>query len=93
MSAETFDVRISRVRWKDADKGVRFSGTTTLDLDPTHVLAAALERGLTEVVVLGYDGDGDEYFASSKSDGGDVLWLLAMAQKNLLDVVERLKRG
>lgn len=45
-----------------------------LDIPPDRVLQKALDAGLTEVVVIGYDADGQEYFASSQADGGDVLW-------------------
>lgn len=57
---------------------------TTLDLDPQRVIAKALEAGMTEVVIIGYDKDGDEYFASSVSDGGDVLWHIERAKLRLL---------
>ena len=65
---------------------------TRLDIPAERVLRAALERGngtpgaaLKDAVVLGFDEDGDFYFASSKADGGAVLWLMALAQKRLLD--------
>lgn len=67
---------------------LRFNGITTLDLPTEQVLEMAKEAGLTDVVVIGYDKDGDEYFASSKSDGGDVLWLLERAKYKLLTLVE-----
>lgn len=60
---------------------------TKLDLDPDRVLAAANGK-LTEVVVIGVDKDGYEYFASSKSGGGAVLWSLERAKKALLQVVD-----
>lgn len=63
-----------------------FNGITTLDLDPDRVLAKA-GGNLRGVVVLGYDQDGDFYFASSYADGGDVLWLLEVAKKKLLEIV------
>lgn len=59
--------------------------TTRLDLDPNKVLDKAREAGMTGVVVLGYDADEDEYFASSYADGGDVLWLLERCKKMLLE--------
>jgi hypothetical protein len=57
---------------------------TKLDRDPQRLLAAAMEAGLTEVVILGFNGDGSEYFASSKADGGDVIWHLERAKLKLL---------
>jgi len=61
-----------------------FNGITGHDLDPDRVLENLPE--LQSVIVLGYDGDGDEYFASSIADGGDVLWLLERLKKQLLEV-------
>ncbi len=74
----------------DDDNVVPIGCITRLDIPPERVLRAALEKGVTGVVVLGYDEDGDFYFASSKADGGDVLWLLALAQKRLLQTAEDL---
>lgn len=66
---------------------------TRLDIPAERVLRAALERGddtpgaaLKDVVIIGFDEDGDFYFASSKGDGGTVLWLMALAQKQLLEI-------
>jgi hypothetical protein len=61
---------------------------TCLDLPPERVLQAALEAGLTEVIIVGYAADGSEYFASSVGDGGDVLWHLERAKLRLLRTVD-----
>ncbi|MGH8674175.1 MAG: hypothetical protein ACREVG_07690 [Burkholderiales bacterium] len=61
----------------------RFNGVTKLDLEASVVLANAPK--LTAVVILGYDGNGDEYFASSLADGADVLWLLERLKLRLLN--------
>jgi len=34
------------------------------------------------------DKDDDFYFASSKSDGRDIIWLLEHAKKKLLEITE-----
>ena len=67
------------------DKIVSFPGITSLDLPPDRVLREAIGK-LDGVVVMGYEKgeDGEEYFASSYADGGDVLWLLARCKKKLL---------
>lgn len=67
------------------DNVVDFPGITKLDLDPERVLKAASGE-LTEVVILGFTKDGDEYFASSKADGGSVLWHLERAKLKLLNI-------
>lgn len=66
-------------------KVVNFTGITKLDLPPDRILESAAGT-LEGVVVLGYDKDGKEYFASSYADGGDVLWLLERCKKMLLSV-------
>ncbi len=64
---------------------IRFNGVTRLNVEPDVVLEAAI-GALDGVVVLGYSKDGEEYFASSYADGGDVLWLLERLKKQLLEV-------
>lgn len=66
---------------------IRFPGITKLDMPADHVLESALGK-LEGVVVLGYDKDGQEYFASSYADGGDMLWLLERAKKALLEMAD-----
>lgn len=68
---------------------VEFNGITLLDLPVQRILDRASEAKLTTVVVLGYDEDGDEYFASSISDGADVIWIMERAKLKLLRVVDR----
>jgi len=66
---------------------VRFTGITKLDMPADHVIESALGK-LEGVVILGYDKDGQEYFASSYADGGDMLWLLERAKKALLEMAD-----
>jgi len=67
---------------------VIFNGITSLDYEPEQILNAAIEKGLSQAVVIGYDEDGEFYFSSSLADGGDVIWLLEMAKKKLLEIVD-----
>lgn len=57
---------------------------TRLDLDPDRVLTKAVGK-CELVVILGYDKEGEEYFASSVADGGTVLWLMERLKKKLLE--------
>lgn len=66
---------------------VDFTGVTRLDLDPDRILKNATGY-LSEVVILGFTKDGEEYFASSKASGADVLWHLERAKKKLLEMVD-----
>jgi len=61
---------------------------TRLDIPPERVLTKALEVGMTEVVICGFDADGNEYFASSQADGGDVLWHMERAKWRLMQVTD-----
>ena len=69
-----------------ADNVTDFPGQTRLDIPAERVLVEAQNADLKTAVVLGWDQDGNLYFASSAADGGDVLWLLALAQKELLEM-------
>lgn len=64
---------------------VNFTGVTRLDLDPDKVLNAAIGN-MSEVVICGYDKEGNEYFASSKGDGAQVLWHLERVKLRLLTI-------
>lgn len=59
---------------------------TSLDLPVDRILDEAKGKGLTGVVLLGMLEDGGQYFASSIADGGDILWLLEMCKKQLLEM-------
>jgi hypothetical protein len=60
---------------------------TKLDLPVDRVLEGAIDK-LEGVILIGYDKEGDHYFASTYADGGDVLWLLEQCKQRLLDTVK-----
>ncbi len=60
---------------------------TRLDLPPDRILEAAIGN-MESIIVVGYDKDGKEYFASSIADGAQCLWLLERCKKRLLDIVD-----
>lgn len=66
---------------------VNFPGVTCLDMPADQVLENAIGK-LERVVVIGYTPDGDEYFASSIADGGEVVWLIERMKLQLLRVVD-----
>lgn len=68
---------------------VEFPGVTKLDLDPDRVLGAAVGE-LSSAIVIGYTKDGEEYFASSISNGPETLWLLERMKLKLLQIVEEI---
>ncbi|MBP8235855.1 MAG: hypothetical protein KAY22_26525 [Rhizorhabdus sp.] len=57
---------------------------THLDLSPDQVLHGAMGE-LSALVIMAWDKDGDLYFASTMSDGGEVLWLMEQCKKRLLE--------
>ena len=56
---------------------------TRLDIPIKKVLDSA--AGLQSVVVMGYTSEGEEFFASSIADGGEVLWLIERLKLQLLE--------
>jgi hypothetical protein len=67
-------------------KPIPLNNITYLDTPPDRILESAIGN-LESVVILGYDKDEEEFFASSIADGGDVLWLLEKCKKKLLEYV------
>jgi hypothetical protein len=65
-------------------KVIPFTGITRLDISPDMVLDGAKGK-LEGVVVMGWDHEGKEYFASSYADGGTVIWLAERMKKMLLE--------
>lgn len=66
----------------------RFNGVTLHNLDPELVLGAARNAQLKSVTVIGYDEDGDFYFASTEACSPSVLWDLQKAIYKLMEVGE-----
>lgn len=62
---------------------------TTLDTDPDRVLRKAI-GGLSEVVIVGFDKDGNEFFSSSMADAGQATWHLERAKWRLMKMVDEL---
>jgi len=58
---------------------------TTLDIPSDRLLEKAIGK-VDDVLILGWDEDGELYFASSKGDGGHCLWLMELAKKKLLEI-------
>jgi len=65
---------------------VRMKCETTLNIPPDRILLRAMGN-LTDVLVIGYDHEGNEYFSSSCPDGANILWLLERAKLKLITVI------
>lgn len=61
---------------------------TRLPIPTERVLSSALENGMDTVVVIGWDNNKDFYFASSEPSGPEVVWLLEVAKKRLIEIAE-----
>ena len=68
-------------------KVTRLATTTTLPLSPDQVLRAALGE-LTDVWVIGWNREGELYFASSTSEATDGVYVLEKAKQVLLEEPE-----
>lgn len=60
---------------------------SVMDSDPDEVIKNSLGR-LDTVMIVGYDKDGEYFFASSSADGGICMWLLEQAKRSLFDAAE-----
>lgn len=72
----------------DMSNVIEPSFVTRLPIPVERILRKASEEDLKEVIVVGFDQEGEFYFVSSEPDGGDVLWLLEMAKFKLLKIGE-----
>lgn len=59
---------------------------TTIPIPVERVLQSAIAAELQIAIVIGYDKDGDLYFASSAADSGEILWWIEKAKKDLLSI-------
>jgi hypothetical protein len=64
---------------------------TRLALEPDRLLREAIGDDLEGVVIIGRRRDGRRYFASSISDGGDVVWLMERAKLQLFVAEDELE--
>lgn len=65
---------------------IPLGNVTRLNLPTDRILDGAKGHCPDGVVVIGWDADGELYFASSIADGGSVLWLMERCKKALLEV-------
>ncbi len=70
-----------------------FTGISTLKVDPQRVIAWALDHGLTQVVICGFDAEGNDYFATSEPDAAVAGFHLDRAKWNLMRQVDRMVDG
>lgn len=57
---------------------------TKLEVPVDRVIASAVDANLQDILIIGFDEQGDFYFASSNPNGPDTLWLLELARVRLM---------
>ncbi len=67
------------------DNVTEFPGISRLSTPVPKILASAAGAKLQDVVVVGWRENGEMYFASSQSNGAEVLWLLRQAEHELIE--------
>lgn len=87
--------KLRRVVWRDGSVSedapvprgevVRFDDLTLQDLEPDVILEGACGK-LSEVLVVGWDQDGDLYVASNHGYRPELLYLLKFAERFLMDL-------
>lgn len=68
---------------KRSAKVIELDLPTRLNVPPDRILKAAVGK-LDGVLLIGFDKEGEPYFASSYADGGDALWLMELCKLALL---------
>jgi hypothetical protein len=64
---------------------------TTENSSPDRALESAAEYGLDQVVIVGFDKDGEFFFASSQADSGEVLYFLKRARWELMKMEDEIR--
>lgn len=64
---------------------VELNMITRLDIPASKLLKQALKDDLKSVVLMGWDKEDNFTFRSSLADGGDVLWLIELVKKRLME--------
>jgi len=72
---------------------VRGPFITTNNTSPDSALEGAAEYGLERVVIVGFDHDGEFFFASSQGDSAEVLYFLERAKHELFKMEEAIRAG
>jgi len=65
------------------DNVIPIGGITKLDIPADRVLENNIGQ-FESIVLMGWNKDGEEVFASSLVDGGDILWLMERMKLKLL---------
>lgn len=67
---------------------VGFPGVTTQPDLPNKILRAAIKAKLEKCIVIGREQNGGFWFSGNFSDAYEILWLLEVAKREILDLAE-----
>ena len=70
------------------DNVALFTGISPNEYDANIMLEAAVRQDLENVIIIGWDKDGEMFFSSSMGDGPECLWLIEKAKMALLTAGE-----
>lgn len=82
--------KLHSIRMKNHYNVEWIGGPTRLNIDPQTVLLAALNNRLQNVVIMGTDREGYEYFAGNLTDGKEILWLLERCKRRLMNTADMM---
>jgi hypothetical protein len=68
-----------------SDNVIDLPVVTSLDIPVERILNGAIEANLDTAIVIGWQEDGEFYFAGSSGDAAQTLLLLELAKRELLD--------
>lgn len=68
---------------------VIFPLVTDKDMSADAILQVALGK-MSDVVIVGFDKDGEEWFSSNKADAATVLYHLDRARHRLMRIVDQM---
>lgn len=64
---------------------IKFSGNTFLPAKPKEILQSAKKWGMRDCVVIGFDDNNELKFGGTTCEAGEVLMMLKLAEKFLLE--------
>lgn len=65
--------------------------TTRHDLPVARIIQGLDPALLDSLVCVGWDKNGELYFASTTADGGNVMWLFELAKRELMKCADEME--
>lgn len=68
---------------------INFTGETIVETDAERVLEAAKDWGMDQCVIMGMKPDGTPMYGGNTSDAGDILIMLEITKKFILENMQK----